>query len=91
MKYNIVLKNQTNVSIDFVLFSNETKKEFKNQILNNSEKIISYEKEGFVGFSEMSLFIKGILIKKIEVYGGNIINIIKKDSKIHVEISYADF
>ena len=44
-----------------------------------------------VGFSEMSLFTKGILIKKIEVYGGNIINIIKKDLKIHVEISYADF
>jgi hypothetical protein len=91
MKYDIVLKNQTNVSIDFLLFSNETKKEFKNQILNNSKKIISYEKEGFVGFSEMSLFTKGILIKKIEVYGGNIINIIKKDSKIHVEISYPDF
>ena len=47
MKYDIVLKNQTNVSIDFLLFSNETKKEFKNQILNNSKKIISYEKEGF--------------------------------------------
>jgi hypothetical protein len=91
MKYDIVLKNQTNVSIDFLLFSNETKKEFKGQILNNSEKIISYEEEGFVGFSEMSLFTKESLIKKIEVYGGNIINIIKKDSKIHVEISYPDF
>jgi hypothetical protein len=91
VKYDIVLKNQTNISIDFLLFSNETKKEFKNKILNNSEKIISYEKEGFVGFTEMSLFTKGILIKKIEVYGGNIINIIKKNSKIHVEISYPDF
>ena len=39
----------------------------------------------------MSWFTKGTLIKKIEVYGGNMINIIKKDSKIHVEISYPDF
>ena len=91
MKYDLILKNQTNVSIDFLLFSNETKKEFKGLILNNSEKIISYEKEGFVGFSELSLITKGTLIKKIEVYGGNIIDIIKKDLKIHVQISYPDF
>lgn len=91
MKYDIVLKNQTNVSIDFLLFSNEMKKEFKSNILSNNEKIISYEKEGFTGFSEMSLFTKGTLIEKIEVYGGNIINIIKKNSKFHIEISYPDF
>ena len=91
MKYDIVLKNQTNVSIDFLLFSNETKKEFKSNILSNNEKIISYEKEGFTGFSEMSLFTKNTLIEKIEVYGGNIINIIKKKSKIHIEINYPDF
>lgn len=91
MKYDIILKNQTDLPIDFLLFSNETKKEFKSNVLSNDEKIIPYEREGYVGFSEMSLFTKGILIEKIEVYGGNIINIIKKDSKIHVEISYPDF
>jgi len=91
MKYDIVLKNQTDVSIDLLLFSSETKKELKSKILSYDENLISYEKEGFVGFSEMSLFTNGKLIEKIEVYGGNIINIIKRDSKIHVEISYPDF
>ena len=58
MKYDIILKNQTDMAIDFLIFSNETKKEFKSDISSNDKKIIEYEKEGFVGFSEMSLFTK---------------------------------
>ena len=85
------MKNQTDVSIDLLLFSNETKKEFKSEILSNNEKIISYEKEGFIGFSEMSFFTNGKLIEKIDVYGGNIINIIKNNSKITIEVNYPDF
>lgn len=91
MKYDIVVKNQTDILIDLLLFSSETKKEFKSEILSYDEKIIPYEKEGFIGFSEMSFVINGKLIEKIEVYGGNIINIVKKNSKINIEVNYPDF
>lgn len=91
MKYDIILKNETEVEIDFILFSKDTQNKYNSKVLSKNKKNIPYEEKGFVGFSEMEFFLNGNLLEKVQVYGGNIIKISKKDFEFHIEISYPDF
>ena len=52
MKYNLIIKNQTDVSIEFLLLSNETKKEFKGQILNILKKLFHMKKKVLLDFQK---------------------------------------
>lgn len=91
MKYDIRVTNFSGSEVNILLCSKEQKIEYQTSIKSNEEKIIPYEEKGFVGFSEMELFVNEIIVKKIDVYGGNIINISENESGIQTEINFPDF
>ena len=91
MKYDLVTKNFSGSKVNILLSSKEEKLEYQTSIQPNEEKIIPYEEKGFVGFSDMKLFVNEILVKEIDVYGGNIINILENESGIQIEVNFPDF
>lgn len=52
MKYDLIIKNQTDISIELLLFSNETKNNSKDKFLTMLKKLFHMKKKVLLDFQK---------------------------------------